>query len=300
VVPVTTGTSLYFAVDGYFTLDGGAYLLSIGPLAAEGSSGSPTPLGGAPTSHFGYAMTATGHARTNPGDTDAADSYYQVTVTDGKSYRVEVSQIGDKADLWVYPDSTFTTPLCSQLFSDNPNNSGDTSNQGGGRLSCSGDATSTGTLYIVIDGFHGTLGATTFQLRVNEQPSSGNFNQISLSGGTGSVQGIVKSGGNTWFWDSNDKFYYFTPAPGKHYRVSIPTMADNVDLYVFRGTINNWGQTFLCQSRYSGTTAEVCDSAKGGGNIDDGGLTGQQIVIGVDGFSASAPATFTVKVEEIP
>jgi hypothetical protein len=78
-------------------------------------------------------------------------------------------------------------------------------------------------------------------------------------------------------------------------------MNDNVDLYVFRGQANgDVFKTLLCQSRNAGTTPEVCESAQGGGFIDDGGDNNSRIYIGVDGFPASGGANVTVRVEEIP
>jgi uncharacterized protein YjdB len=89
------------------------------------------------------------------GDSVTAGGYvlYDVTgLTPGLTYTFSLTALSDDADLYVMYDATFTAPACSSAYS------------GTGDESCAA-STSTGTLYVWVDGYNATIG-TGFTLDV--------------------------------------------------------------------------------------------------------------------------------------
>jgi len=303
---VITGSTLYFAVDGFFSRDGGAYVMNVSPLQPDGNpddpDNPPVSIGGAPASYFGHAIAGQG---TVDEDDPGIVSFYTVSVSGGKSYRVNVYIAPGENGL---PTNTVNLRVYPLDFGEGGDQCGNvTYDPAYNGTQCTVQAEGS-TLYIVVDGKNGKPPFASYQLTVNEDASTsplgltltGPSTTFPSGGGSFSIQPGGRAGA---FGDPNDRYFKFTPVAGQHYVVTLKALTQDLDLYVFRGKGTKYS-TSLCFMTQRGTVDEVCaqQNAGGGGNIDIDGMTSGDdpaIFISVDAFPASAPATFQIQVDAI-
>jgi len=312
-----SGNNVYAAVDGYYSVAGAVYKLTLFPaFVAEGSASVPEALdvgswtdvagtvftSGAltvgPDTVLGVAGQGASGAGVRPMADDVpagtvGDSYYTVPVTAGAPYRVSLISLSGDVNLYVYNDSTFATPVCRSYR--------------GGLTNEVCYVRPTGdTLYVAVDGYFARTGAA-FRLQVEHQELLGENAPENVGKPVGGApykfRGNVVGGGGPVPSDSGatpteNSYYSVYVSPGTAYRVTLVDFKGDLDLYVRVASI-------AAPSDFTaGTDADYCERSSTEGATEfciannDPGY--KLLLIGVDGSNATADTVyaFTVVVEE--
>lgn len=216
--------------------DGGT---NIDQWQSEGTSISPVVV----TLNNPYYGEVSGEITAATIDTN---SYYMLSVTPGEHYFIELTNMSDNVDLYVYDDAGLSTLLCeSSNFS--PKTSDD--------YCTNVNPVSTATLYIRVFGgwtnsfFEGSSGGANYTLTVKKgYIGEGSYDTPQAIAEGVPYDGQVGHSGTTWGTPSGSTSYFSLPVDIKaHYTISMTSLTDNADLSV--GS---------CVPGASGTTEEQC------------------------------------------
>ncbi|MDH4247453.1 MAG: hypothetical protein OEW39_06530, partial [Deltaproteobacteria bacterium] len=261
---IPTGTSLWVQVDGTSIIGAGTYFtLDIAPggLAAEG-----TIIAAKAVAYASLPYTGSVGNMANANQI----SYYEITgLTAGTAYTVSRTGISSSTmAFYVYTLGGWQTCSNSAALA---------------TTSCAAIPTST-SLWVQVHGNSAT-GGDTFTLNVvpGGLAAEGRFDTpVLLAFGTADLphNGTVGAPGNANY----QSLYQITGlTAATSYTVSLTTMSDNVDLWVYTDAFLT---AEVCKSINLGITAESCTLPTS--------ATGTSLWIKVDGFGTTAGASFTL------
>jgi hypothetical protein len=281
-------TTLYLAVDGFFTKSGAAFMIQVVDASSvgEGSQDAPLSLGEQPLTHAGHLIA--GNQAVYPPTLETTDSYYRVSVTPGLSYNVSLTGVTSETDLDLYVLSgkpqldrsgrlLLDDLLCSSTYIAD---AADPSGFGigtGDELGCTDDPTyglaQSGSgpvavpsgvreLFIFVDGGYAAPTVAqglpvAFTLTVARPPPPTPEPPMTV-GETRTGQSI------DWAPDSgiggpSDKYYSVPVTAGATYRVRIKNLTDDLDLYLF-GADGTFSVALDCPDTFlGGIDPEDCE-----------------------------------------
>jgi len=164
ITPVTSVSGVvYLRARAVNTLYGAGFTINIEEIAyqSEGTSDSPVVVGNFPVPYDSYGTVLQNNLLSYNGETGVGSSYYVADISGGYDYvgyRVNLTNQGSDADLYVYDDAGFSNLLCVS------------SNGSSNDESCA-ISTASNQLYIRVDGAPSGFGAV-YTLEVDQDYQS--------------------------------------------------------------------------------------------------------------------------------